>query len=137
MSTVYLCGPINGRTDAEAKHWREFVKNNWLGKCIDPMRKDYRGKEFAAGVAASIVANDLSDIDACDVVLAYFDGGSFIGSAMEIFYAKHVLGKPVVLVDVSEKPLSPWLVHHANEVTKHLSVGMAIADMLAKRKLAK
>lgn len=133
VSVIYLCGPINGRSNAEAKTWRSFVKKNWLGQCVDPMRRDYRGKELDPGVAASIVAGDLADIDECDVVLAFFDGGSFVGSSMEIFYAKHVLHKPVVVVNASGKPLSPWLIYHADDVTKHLSTGMAVAYSLANK----
>ena len=40
---VYLCGPINGCTDTEAKNWREAVKEHFPAS-VDPMKRDYRGK---------------------------------------------------------------------------------------------
>jgi len=38
---VYLCGPINGRTDDDAKNWREYAKTR-LPDTLDPMARDYR-----------------------------------------------------------------------------------------------
>lgn len=128
MTTLYLCGPINGRSDAEVLRWREFVKRIWIGRCIDPMRRDYRGKEQEPGVAADIVLSDIEDIKNCDVVLAYFDRPS-VGTSMEIFYAKSVLKKPVIVVDASDKPLSPWLTYHADYITRHVSVALAYIHM--------
>lgn len=54
IKSVYLCDPINGCTDDEATTWREKAKgllqskdpsamNNYM--CVDPMRRDYRGRE--------------------------------------------------------------------------------------------
>lgn len=126
--TIYLCGPINGRTTEDATSWRETVKARWDGKCLDPMRRDYRGRELEPGIAAEIVAGDIEDIQASDAVLVFFDKPS-VGTAMEVFYAKHVLGKLVVVIDASDKPLSPWMVHHADEVTKHVSVALATINM--------
>ncbi len=128
MRTIYLCGPINGRTDDDARNWREEAKRRWGGRTLDPMRRDYRGRELEQGVAAEIVAGDIEDIKACDAVLVYFDKPS-VGTAMEVFFAKHNLGKPVVVIDASDRPLSPWLLHHADTVTRHLSVALACIDM--------
>lgn len=113
MKTIYLCGPINGRTDAEASDWRELVKTLWKGPTLDPMRRDYRGRELDPGIAAEIVAGDIEDIQNCDALLVFFDKAS-VGTAMEVFYAKHVLGKPVVVVNASKSKLSPWLVFHSD-----------------------
>lgn len=44
---VYLAGPINGCTDAEAKNWREELKTHFPN-AIDPMKRDYRGVERMA-----------------------------------------------------------------------------------------
>lgn len=126
--TIYLCGPINGRTDEDAKGWREIVKERWNGNCLDPMRRDYRGRELEPGIAAEIVAGDIEDIQASDAILVFFDKPS-VGTAMEVFYAKHTLGKIVVVIDASDKPLSPWLIHHADHVTKHIGVALACIDM--------
>lgn len=131
--TIYLCGPINGRTTDDATDWRETVKKRWDGRCLDPMRRDYRGRELDPGIAADIVAGDIEDIQQSDAMLVYFDKPS-VGTSMEVFYAKHVLGKPVVVIDASEKPLSPWLIHHSDNQTKHLSVALACIDMILNRR---
>lgn len=128
MRAIYLCGPINGRTDSDAKNWREIVKERWPGRCLDPMNRDYRGRELEPGIAAEIVAGDIEDIQASDAILVFFDKPS-VGTSMEVFYAKHVLGKPVVVIDASDKPLSPWLIHHSDHQVKHISVALACIDM--------
>lgn len=132
MKTIYLCGPINGRTDDDARGWREVVKERWDGNCLDPMRRDYRGREMETGIAAEIVAGDIEDIQQSDAILVYFDKPS-VGTAMEVFYAKHVLGKYVVVIDASDKPLSPWLVHHSDQQTRHISVALATLNMYFNR----
>ncbi len=129
---IYLCGPINGRSDADCKDWRELVKKRWHGECIDPMRRDYRGREQEPGIAAEIVAGDMEDIQACDGVLVYVDKPSF-GTAMEILLA-HQMGKPVSVIDATDKPLSPWLTHHATHISKHMSVALASLAMSLKGK---
>lgn len=131
MKTIYLCGPINGRPDSECRDWRETVKKRWDGECLDPMRRDYRGREQEPGIAAHIVAGDIADIEACDAVLVYFDKPS-VGTSMEVLLA-HQMGKPIVIIDASEKPLSPWLTHHASSITKHLSVALACLNMALNR----
>jgi nucleoside 2-deoxyribosyltransferase len=119
---LYLCGPINGRSDDDANGWRQKVKAAWHGECIDPMRRDYRGREMEPGIAAEIVAGDLADIDAADALIVYFDRPS-VGTAMEVFYAASK-GKPVALVNTTVAPLSPWLLHHCSYI------GRSLADAL-------
>lgn len=114
---VYLCGPINGRTDDDAKGWRELAKER-IQRTLDPMDRDYRGRELEPGIAAEIVENDKVDIQNSDVLLVYYDKPS-VGTSMEILFANQ-LGKRVVLVDKSDKPLSPWLIYHCHEVYKTL-----------------
>ena len=111
---IYLCGPINGRSDDECKGWREYVKERFLDT-LDPMDRDYRGRELEPGIADIIVAGDEQDIKMCDVVLVYYDKPS-VGTSMEIRMAVKELGKRVVLVNKSDKPLSPWLIHHCREI---------------------
>lgn len=124
LPLLYLCGPINGRTDDDARGWREAVKALWGEEaCLDPMRRDYRGRELEPGIAAEIVAGDIEDIQRCDALLVYFDQPS-VGTAMEVFYAKHVLGKLVIVIDASERPLSPWLVHHSDFQTRRLDAAL-------------
>lgn len=114
---LYLCGPINGRSDDDCRTWREQVKALWPD-CLDPMRRDYRGRELEPGIAAEIVAGDIEDIDACDALLVYFDSPS-VGTSMEVFYA-HQCGKRVVLIDKSNRPLSPWLTHHSSVIVQSI-----------------
>jgi hypothetical protein len=126
--TIYLCGPINGRTDTDCKTWREEVKQLWPGKCLDPMRRDYRGRELEPGITTEIVAGDLEDIAVSHGLLVFYDTPS-VGTAMEIFHAKYNLGKPVVVIDVSDRPPSPWLLHHADKVVP--TVEIALGHLLA------
>jgi nucleoside 2-deoxyribosyltransferase len=129
---IYLCGPINGRTTEDATNWRELVKERWMsggGRCLDPMARDYRGRELEPGIAAEIVAGDIEDIQNSDAILVFFDKPS-VGTAMEVFYAKHVLNKPVVVIDASDKPLSPWLQHHSDHQCKHVGTALAAVNML-------
>jgi nucleoside 2-deoxyribosyltransferase len=108
--TLYLAGPINGRTDAECIDWRKEAARLWGGPVLDPMRRDYRGKESLS--VSQIVKGDLEDIRKSDAVLVMFDRPS-VGTSMEVMYA-HMIGVLVVAVDVSDKPLSPWLRYHAS-----------------------
>ena len=47
MKTLYLCGGINGLSDSDCTDWREFCKKQLehTHKILDPMRRDYRGRE--------------------------------------------------------------------------------------------
>lgn len=108
--TIYLCGPINGCTDAEANDWRTAVKEQWLGKCIDPMKRDYRGKEAEA--FREIVELDKIEVAACDVMLVNYDKPS-VGTSMEILYAWE-RGKRIVVVCRPEAVISPWLRYHSH-----------------------
>jgi nucleoside 2-deoxyribosyltransferase len=110
---VYLCGPINGCTDAEAKDWREAAKTAIPGFVwVDPMARDYRGRELEPGVAKEIVENDKADIDGCHMLLVNYDKPS-VGTSMEILYAWE-RKIPVCLVHRSGERLSPWLLYHCS-----------------------
>jgi nucleoside 2-deoxyribosyltransferase len=110
---VYLCGPINGCTDAECKDWRAFARENLLRKTYDPMVRDYRGREMEPGIAAEIVEFDKLDVDNCDTVLVNYVKPS-VGTSMEVLYAWE-RGKRVVVVHEPGAVLSPWLVYHSHE----------------------
>src|SRR5687767_928937 len=117
MKTIYLCGPINGCTDSEAKNWREYCKEH-LGNyfnILDPMRRDYRGNE--AENIEEIIEGDLRDIDNSDIILANAQKPTW-GTAMEIYDA-FSKGKYVVTVCDSPRP-SPWLIGHSQETVKCL-----------------
>lgn len=127
MKTIYLCGPINGCTDEECKDWREYVKLLWTaGDCLDPMRRDYRGKETTA--YREIVELDKIDVAQSDVIFVCYDKPS-VGTSMEVLYAWQ-LGKPVVVVCKPEVNLSPWLRYHCHAIAHSLSEGVTAAMRL-------
>jgi nucleoside 2-deoxyribosyltransferase len=111
MTRIYLCGPINGCTDEECKDWREAVKAKWPD-AIDPMRRDYRGKEDES--VKQIVELDKIDIMNSDVVLVNYDKPS-VGTSMEILYAFE-RGKFVVIVADHGARISPWLRYHSHAI---------------------
>lgn len=115
MKTIYLCGPIAGRSDADCMVWREYAKTH-LGENLikNPMDRDYRGREIEARVAAEIVEQDKADILQCTHVLLRFDKPS-VGTSMEALFA-WTHGIEVHVVNVSGWPLSPWLLYHSTRV---------------------
>lgn len=128
---VYLCGPINACTDEECKDWRERVKKELDGVVdfIDPMARDYRGKELEPDIAKQIVENDKSDIDQSDLVLVYYEKPS-VGTSMEILYAFD-RGIYITLVDTQDKPLSPWLLYHASYIVGTLDAALVHIKVIA------
>lgn len=132
---IYLAGPIMGRSDADCKNWREYVKFRWGGPTLDPMARDYRGREQEPGIEKEIVEGDKEDIDRCKGLLVYFDQPS-VGTSMEVLYAWQ-MGKPVVVVNTSGKPVSPWLRYHAARViecpdVRRGPINQALADAMAE-----
>jgi len=105
---IYLAGPINGCTDSECNDWRTEIKR-LHANCLDPMARDYRGREQEN--CEGIVRGDKEDINACDVVIVWYERPS-VGTSMEVLYAWE-RGKPVIIIDRSGKPLSPWLAYHS------------------------
>jgi nucleoside 2-deoxyribosyltransferase len=116
MSTIYLCGGINGLSDAQCKDWREHVKQQLSDQYqfLDPMRRDFRGKED--GAVAEIVEGDYDDLENSDIVLVNACKPSW-GTAMEMHYAFLNLNKTVVAVCDAERP-SPWLRYHCHFLFK-------------------
>jgi nucleoside 2-deoxyribosyltransferase len=123
---VYLAGPIFQCTDAEASDWRKDVELK-LGPafiCLDPMARDYRGRE--AECVKEIVEGDKADIDAADVLLVNHVKPS-VGTSMEILYAFE-RGKPVVIV--AALPASPWLHYHARALVPTIDEAVAFVHGL-------
>lgn len=109
MRTVYLCGPINGKSDEECNGWRSRAKH-LLGdavRVLDPMDRDFRGKEDLN--VDEIVLGDLRDIGESDIILVNSESPSW-GTAMEV-RAAFVDGKTVVAF-MSSQRRSPWLRWH-------------------------
>lgn len=128
---VYLGGPINGCTDEEAHGWRDAVRPLLEGlgyECVDPMTRDYRGRELEPGIAAEIVELDKLDIDGCDVLLMNSPKPSY-GTAMEMLYG-YDQGKRVIAIVPPDERVSPWVAYHASEVYEG-SVADAVRVYLA------
>ena len=116
QSKVYLAGPINGCTDSEANDWRWDVRERvelrgW--KAVDPMSRDYRGKEDGPGAHVHIVTDDLDDISRCRGLLVNAARPSW-GTAMEV-RAAWCLGLDIVAVVPPGVPVSPWLRYHTGD----------------------
>lgn len=124
MTTIYLCGPINGCTDEECKDWRELVKSKWSGKTLDPMRRDYRGKEDES--VKQIVEFDKIDIMNSDIVLVSYDKPS-VGTSMEIIYAFE-RGKFVVIVADHNTRISPWLRYHSHAIVGSFAAALSFIE---------
>jgi nucleoside 2-deoxyribosyltransferase len=126
---VYLCGPINGCSGDEAHGWRGAVREQLRNERVefnDPMDRDYRGREGEC--VREIVEMDKLDIRKSDVLLVMYVKPS-VGTSMEVFFA-WALGIPVIVVDLSRKPMSPWLAYHATEVFQSISAACArLAEM--------
>lgn len=118
---IYLAGPINGCTDEQANGWRSQVKAIHAD-VLDPMARDYRGKETES--VSEIVEGDKADINASDGLLAYFERPS-VGTSMEVLYAWQQ-NKPVVIVNKSGKPASPWLAYHSIAIVESIADALAV-----------
>jgi hypothetical protein len=129
--TVYLCGGINALSDSDAKDWREAAKVALAGKVLflDPMRRDYRGRENEPGIPEEIVCGDKLDIEISEIVLVNANKPSW-GTGMELFMA-HGLGKYIVTVCDSPKP-SPWLVHHSSVICKSFAEAFQLVEEYAR-----
>ncbi len=129
MTTVYLCGPINGCTDSEATDWRAAVKLRApFFKYLDPMRRDYRGRELEA--LNEIVTLDKIDIANSDALLVNYDKPS-VGTSMEVYIAFST-GKLVVVVCRHDAVISPWLAYHSHRLMHSFDAAIIeITDLLA------
>lgn len=112
LPTVYLCGPINGCTDSEASDWRNLVAERYSGPTIDPMVRDYRGREAEA--YREIVELDKIDVANADIILVNYDKPS-VGTSMEVLFAWQ-LGKRIVVVCRPDAVISPWLRYHSTHL---------------------
>ena len=93
---IYLCGPImDAESERSAKDWRTRAKERLAGRFIllDPLRRNFRDREIDS--ANEIVDFDLQDVRDADLLLVNYSKPS-LGTAMEVFYAGHDLGKFVI-----------------------------------------
>lgn len=117
MPTIYLAGPINGRTDAEARDWRDAATAALADEyttVLNPMRRDYRGREGTLFLPelAELVEQDKADIRASDVVFVNAEFPSW-GTAMEVLYAYEQSKRVVAFCGAAVSTASPWLRYHA------------------------
>lgn len=127
---VYLAGAINKRTYYECKEWRQKVGGilkNAGHIVLDPLRRNYRGKEKIA--FREIVEKDKQDIDDSDVLLVYWNKPS-TGTSMEILYAWE-RNKTVIVVCKETDP-SPWLVYHSSKIFDNFEKAIAEIECLTK-----
>jgi nucleoside 2-deoxyribosyltransferase len=116
MKTIYLCGPIMDETEDVAREWRQTA-NAKLGKqfvMLDPMRRNFKDREVDS--ANEIVEFDLQDVRDADILLVNYSKAS-IGTAMEVFYAAHDLGKFVVAFSPFDyQNCNPWMVRFCTKI---------------------
>jgi len=114
---VYLCGPMEAVTVAEAWAWRKTAKELLMEYCdvLDPCRRVHT---FEARQMKRIFELDLRDIRGCDIVLAnlnlMYDKPSH-GTAQEMFYAHYVLRKPVIAFKSELTKLHPFIENTTTE----------------------
>lgn len=124
---LYAGGPINGCSDDEANNWRDELRAMTEGEniaVVDPMDRDYRGRENEPGVDAEIVRGDVEDIDVCEAAIFNCWQASW-GTAMEILLA-HQIGTYVVCVLPEGGRISPWLSYHADAIVHTLPAAVAL-----------
>ena len=124
MKTIYLCGPIMDEQGGVAREWRKTAAKK-LGRAftlLDPMRRNFKDREVDS--ANEIVEFDLQDIRNADLLLVNYNKPS-IGTAMEVFYASHHLGKFVVAFSpFTFKDSSPWMVRYCTKILPSLDASI-------------
>ncbi len=122
---IYLCGPIMDEHEGQARQWRGEAARR-LGDdftILDPMRRNFKDREVDS--ANEITEFDLQDIREADIVLVNYSKAS-IGTAMEVFYASHDLGKFVVAFSPFPfKECSPWMVRFCTKILPSLEDAIA------------
>lgn len=121
---IYLSGPIMDAVESESKPWRQRAKERLAGKFIllDPMRRNFRDREIDS--ANEIVEFDLQDVRDADIILVNYSKAS-IGTAMEVFYAAHDLGKFVIgFSPHSFQDMSPWMVRYCTKILPDLDAAL-------------
>lgn len=132
---IYLGGAINGCTDEECKDWREFIKTLLLNHTlIDPMARDYRGRELDPGIAAEIVELDKTDIDSCHIMLINYVKPS-VGTSMEVLYGWEN-SKYIIVVAKEGEVLSPWLIYHSDAVVHSFGEAVKLIELYNEPRFA-
>lgn len=125
---IYLCGPIMDADPTAAKDWRTRAKERLAGRFIllDPLRRNFRDKELDS--ANEIVEFDLQDVRDADLLLVNYCKPS-LGTAMEVFYASHDLGKFVIAFSpYSYADCSPWMVRFCTKILPDLDSALSYIE---------
>ena len=122
---IYLSGPIMDEHEGAARAWREEAKRLLSPefRLLDPMRRKFIDRQVDS--ANEIVEFDLQDVRDADIILVNYSKPS-IGTAMEVFYAAHDIGKFVV--SFSPFPFeecSPWMVRFSTKILPSLEEACA------------
>ncbi len=120
MKTIYLGGPIMDEAEGVARSWRELALSKLSPNfsMLDPMRRNFKDREVDS--ANEIVEFDLQDVRDADILLVNYCKPS-LGTAMEVFYAAHDLGKFVVAFSPFEfKDCNPWMVRFCTKILPSL-----------------
>jgi hypothetical protein len=130
--TIYLAGGMNGLSDAEMHHWREYAKARLdrRFRISDPTVRDFRGEELVRG--REIVEGDKAEILAADILLVNYPRPS-TGTDMEIHYAWTLHKDIWVVVPPEYAPyMSPWLSYHSAHISQSMDwVTMRINQVYA------
>lgn len=122
---IYLCGPIMDEVDGQARAWRQLAREA-LGEhfiLLDPMRRNFKDREVDS--ANEIVEFDLQDVRDADILLVNYSKAS-IGTAMEVFYASHALGRFVVAFSPFPfQECNPWMVRFCTKILPSLDAATA------------
>ena len=120
MKTIYLCGPIMDELEDGAREWRQtaVARLSRQFTLLDPMRRNFKDREVDS--ANEIVEFDLQDVREADILLVNYSKAS-IGTAMEVFYAAHDLGKFVVAFSPFDfQNCNPWMVRFCTKILPSL-----------------
>jgi len=128
MKTIYLCGPIHDLSTSEANEWRmnattELEYKTSIFQCLDPMRRQFNDED-QLGVN-EIVLMDLKDVEDAYILLVNYNVArgetTLCGTAMEVFYASHILGKFVIaFTDLPKEKWSPWMMKYCTRILPSL-----------------
>jgi nucleoside 2-deoxyribosyltransferase len=121
---IYLSGPIMDEEHTAAHTWRQVARERLSDRFVllDPMRRSFKDREVDS--ANEIVEFDLQDVRDADILLVNYNKPS-IGTAMEVFYAAHDLGKFIVAFSpFTFKDCSPWMVRYCTKILPTLETAV-------------
>ncbi len=124
MKRIYLCGPIMDEDHDVSRTWRQEARERLQDAFVllDPMRRNFKDREVDS--ANEIVEFDLQDVRDADILLVNYSKPS-IGTAMEVFYASHDLGKFVVAFSPFDfQNCNPWMVRFCTKILPSLDASI-------------